>query len=150
MGSHQHTYIGPYLKINKVPKVSKTEVLYTCSDSKCKAYNAKASGNFCNTCGAKNANRSKTKEVNLSIYDMMFDFGDENIMTSLDGEYLIPNGKKHYAIRYDDSENFVEESINDKENSINNFLNDYKAFIDFLITMKVEYTVSFGVLAYYL
>jgi len=149
MGSNQNTYIGPYITIDKLPTKSMTETLYTCSNTSCKIRGKKAIGKFCNACGSENTNVSKTKEGSISINDLMYEFGSEDIMFNLDGEYLLPNSRNKYSIKYDDSDGFVKKDIMDKSTSINAFSVDHKKFIDFLISKQVEFTISFGVIAYY-
>jgi len=149
MGTNQNTYIGPYITIDKLPTKSKNETLYTCSNTSCKIRGRKAIGKFCNDCGSENTNVTKTKEVNISPYELMNEFGNEDIMFNLEGEYLLPNSRNKYSIRYDDNDGFLKKDIMDKSLAINAFSTEHKDFIDFLISKDVQFTISFGVIAYY-
>lgn len=70
-------------------------------------------------------------------------------MFNLEGEYLLPNSRNKYSIRYDDNDGFLKKDIMDKSLAINAFSTEHKDFIDFLISKDVQFTISFGVIAYY-
>ena len=161
MGSHQYVYIGPYLKINKIPKsdVEKTIRVYSCSNTSCENHKINQLSSaykhlkFCPECGSPNSNNTykETLSESPSPWEIISEFGDENIFYPEENA-LIPNRKngvsKHIVrISYDDGG--MERSLSNSEEAITDFNKEYDSFIKFIDSKSIESEVKFGVISYW-
>lgn len=157
MGSSRYTFIGAFLAFTKLPSETKPETnvtkSVTCDNNNCKEYRKSINAKFCSECGqpSKTNTQTTTKDVTktTSLYDLMNEFGNEDILYECE-ELLLPNRSLKNSITID---NETESILNcpGKEESIQEFRNTYQSFLNFLDLHpgKPQYEIRFGILNYW-
>lgn len=159
MGYHKSVYIGPFIELNgKMPSIEKEKkVSFTiCQNEDCSIHGKNVNGKFCPECGSPVEKGTKTESyfATSSINDLMYDFGDEDIMYS--PEYLrsvlIPNDVssiRDIVIRSGEDD-FASE-IPNSDTALDKFTRDekYSRFMCFLDAKGVNYLVKYGVVSYW-
>lgn len=73
MGCSEHTYLGPYMVINKKTIIIES-LTYTCPKSDCKRFNTVLKANFCPECGSPKKEEKKNKEVKRGFdFDLIYE-----------------------------------------------------------------------------
>lgn len=155
----QTTYIGPYLKVDKVSikpiEKEKKENLFTCTNKSCKIHGKKAIGRFCSECGSKNDNTSITRKV-VEVpngYQILYDFGSEDLLSmvpDIKDIIFLPNRRNDYSFQVDSDNSFLEKEINKTPEYLNSlFYKDYEDFLKFLDSKDITYQIKFGVITYW-
>lgn len=151
MGVQKFVYVGPYLNIIKIPKqkVEKKDNYKTCPNEDCPIHLKKSIGEFCSTCGSKNILKTNIKYVDegKSIYQIMSDFGDEDIFNANE-DILMPNRRNKYS-KHDDDPFLLNMDENYISNALESFKKDYSKFTDYLKDNGIEFDIKFGVNLYY-
>jgi len=151
MGVSKNTYVGPYLKINKIPteKVEKKDSYKICPNENCSIHLIKAVGEFCSNCGTKNILHTNKQYIDKgkNIYDLMFEFGEEDIFFVYENLCLM-NRRSSYN-KSDDEPFLLNMDENYISNALTSFNKDYSEFMSFLKESGVEFDVKFGVISYY-
>ncbi len=152
MSSHQSTFIGAYLVAKNITKPQQYSIK-TCSNQECSVRKKETSlnSNFCNDCGAPTESINKTRDVVVSPYTIMEEFGniDEFFNVGNKCAILLPNRNSKYIIRYDDCDDFIEKELMNKQDALTDFTKKHKPFMDFLTSKGIEHQIKFGVVGYY-
>lgn len=158
MSNTHSIFIGPYIKINKFPVITKTSTtqIVTCSNTNCIKHNKVALGKFCLECGSSvtNINKTTSSDIEISHWDLLEEFGDVNHFFLANEDVLIDNhssdemkGCYRHVDRY--SEVFDEELTISREECIDRFEKHQDKFISFLRDKGVDLSVRYGIVSYY-
>ena len=159
MGYHKSVYVGPFIELNgKLPSAERErKINFTiCQNEECSIHGKNVIGKFCPECGSQVGKGTKIESyfVTPSINDLMYDFGDEDIMYN--PEYLrsvlIPNdfsSIRDIVIRSGEDD-FVSE-IPNTDFALDKFMRDekYSKFMCFLDSVGVNYSVKYGLVSYW-
>jgi len=159
MGYRKNVYVGPFIELNgKLPSVEKEiKINFTiCQNEECSIHGKNVNGKFCPECGSQVEKGTKAEIyfVTSSINDLMYDFGDEDIMYN--PEYLrsvlIPNdisSIRDIVIRSGEDD-LVSEILN-SDFALDKFMRDekYSKFMCFLDALDVNYSVKYGLVSYW-
>lgn len=159
MGSNRYTFIGAYLVFTKLPTEIKPETkvttTITCDNAACEKYNKLIiTSKFCPECGhpSKADIQKTTKDITktTSVYKLMEEFGDDNILFNQEN-VLLPNHTLKNSITLEDDDESGCMNCPIKEDAIKEFCEKYKDFLKFLDTYPktIQYEIHFGIVNYW-
>lgn len=159
MGYDKYVYVGPYIELNgKLPSIEKEKKIgyNICPNETCEIHGKNINGKYCPECGnpAEKGFRIEKYYDTSSINDIMYEFGEEDIMYSPEYQrsVLLPNNIatiRDIVLRPGDDD-FAGE-IPNSDLAKDKFMRDerYSKFLCFLDSKGVNYTVKFGLVSYW-
>ena len=160
MGSHYSTYIGPYIKLIKVPTevVKDVRNINTCSNEKCTEHGRIRNGKFCIECSSPVIAKELVtySDKQLDIPTIMQKFGNVDLFFHLNRgpvNVLIPNAVPKVLddyFQFVDSDTGIKEIIlPDTDKAIFALNEGYKDFIPKLRENGIEFVIKCGIVNYY-
>ncbi len=154
-------YIGPYLKVTNLPKITFDRSYTICANKECTNFNNSLTSAFCPNCGSACSKNTIVKSAEISIDTLLDQFGDCDILalaldfhsSNIEAECIyIPNAiitdLRDHILHLNASDYLDIFEVSDKALGLEAFNIEYKELLDFFTTKGVEYEIKYGIINY--